>query len=78
MSKRSTIPQSRHHVSIFDEDWDWLQRAFGPGSQSELGVGRAIRTVVHSYVKRLRLQEQEAVDKALSNLKSEEPEDVRT
>jgi hypothetical protein len=61
MSKRSQLPQSRHHVMIFDEDWQWLDLAFGKYSRSRLGPGVAIRQIVHRHVRQLRQVEDQRV-----------------
>lgn len=45
------MPQSRRHIILFDEDWDWLVQAYGPGGfKSEVGVSNAIRTIIHQRV----------------------------
>lgn len=63
MSKRAEMPQSRHHVLIFDEDWEWLDANCGPYSESRMGVGVAIRKIVHYHVRVLRQKAQEAADR---------------
>lgn len=51
MSKKSTLPQSRRHILIFDEDWEFLTKIYGPGgAHSEVGISGAIRAVVHQRV----------------------------
>lgn len=52
--KRTELAQSRRHVLIYDEDWEWLHANFGPHSTKPLGVGAAIRELVHHHVKGLR------------------------
>lgn len=71
MSKQSPLPQSRHHVLIFDEDWNWLDDNYGPNSPSRMGVGVAIRKIVHYHVKQIRQKAQEAAD-AREQVPSEE------
>ncbi len=51
MSKKSTLPQSRHHIIIFDEDWEWLSQNYGPGSHNSMvGTSGAIRAIIHQRV----------------------------
>jgi hypothetical protein len=54
MSKRAELPQSRRHILVFDEDWDFLERAFGIGSPNRFGVGPAIRQIIHAKVKDMK------------------------
>lgn len=57
------LPISAHHLYLFDEDWDYLMQRFGPGGpESNVGVSRAIRLVVHQRVNGLRGKEARAVD----------------
>jgi hypothetical protein len=56
VSRKSPLPQSPHHVLVFDEDWEFLLRNYGPDSPSKMGVGPAIRQIVHAKVLQLRAQ----------------------
>lgn len=63
MSRRNTRPVSKHHVLIYDEDWDYLTRRYGPGSpQSGVGISGAIRAMVHQRVLGLKAIEQGTID----------------
>lgn len=63
MAKKAEQPQSRHHIMIFDSDWDYLSRRFGRGGEHEsLGISGAIRQIIHSKVQGLKLKEAQAVD----------------
>ena len=62
MSKRAVLPQSRRHILIYDEDWDYLDAAYGPGSQSKYGTSAAIRTFLHAKVLQLKARASEAAD----------------
>lgn len=58
MAKKSTLPQSRRHILVFDEDWAFIETHFGPNSFRPLGTGPAIRMIIHQKVLQLRgLQE---------------------
>lgn len=63
MSKRSELPQSRRHVLIFDEDWAFLIEHYGPSSPSPIGVGVAVRKIIHAKVGALRVMHAELMDK---------------
>lgn len=62
MSHRARLPQSRRHVIIFDEDWEFLNSVYGAGSQSKLGPSAAIREIVHAKVKAIRDQVNQKLD----------------
>jgi hypothetical protein len=57
MPKVTELPASAHHVLIFDEDWEYMLGAFGPQSDSRIGVSAGIRAVVHQWVERARKAE---------------------
>jgi len=56
MVRKAELPQSRHHIMIFDEDWEFLTQAFGAGSSKPIGPGNAIKTLVHGYVSKIKAQ----------------------
>lgn len=57
------LPISKHHVNIYDTDWEYLLDRYGPGGpESEVGVSRAIRAILHQRVTGLRAKEDRAVD----------------
>lgn len=62
MSKKLAIPASRKHILINDMDWEWLERAYGIGSESPIGVSEAIRRIVHARVGTLKAQQQALMD----------------
>lgn len=63
MPKRSALPQSRHHLMLFDEDWEYLSSRYGAsGVTSHVGVGEVIRALVHKAVRQLRAAETEVRD----------------
>lgn len=57
MSKRAERPQSRRHIFVYDEDWEFLTSHFGPSSDNKRGVGWAIRQIIHQKVKSIRERE---------------------
>lgn len=60
MSKKTLLPQSRRHIWVYDEDWDYISSRFG----EELGVSKALRNMVHQYVVNLKAKEAQAIDLA--------------
>lgn len=74
MSRKSPLPQSRRHVMIYNEDWDWLERAYGGQTAANLGPGVAIRQLVHGRVLYMRAQENQAFD-ALSAVSTDSTAD---
>lgn len=50
MSRKTTLPQHRHHILVFDEDWEFLQANYGPTSAQPVGVSVIIRAVIHQRV----------------------------
>lgn len=59
MAKNSDLPKSQRHVLIYDEDWEYLELAYGPGSAGRFGIGKAVCVIIHAKVKALK--EEQAV-----------------
>ncbi len=64
MSRRAEMPQTRRHILIFDEDWDWLDANYGHYSSNRIGTGVAVRKLIHSHVRALRQRVQDNLDEA--------------
>lgn len=62
MSRKSPRPQSRRHVMMFDEDWEFLSREYGSGSDNRIGAGTVVKLIMHRFVNRLRTQINDARD----------------
>ncbi len=62
MTRRGDKPQRPRHVPILDEDWEWLERAYGQLSASKMGPGPAIRGIVNIFVKSQKAKEQALLD----------------
>jgi hypothetical protein len=71
MVARARQPQRPRHVPILDEDWEWLEKAYGATSESKLGPGPAIRYIVHQFVKAQKAKEQVLVDAARAKTEKE-------
>lgn len=63
MAKRAELPFSRHHVLIFDEDWEWLEANYGAYSANRIGAGVAVRRMVHFHVRALKQKAQDEIDR---------------
>lgn len=57
MAKKHSLPQSRRHIFINDEDWEFLESRFGKSSPTPKGVGWIIRELIHAKVKQIRERE---------------------
>ena len=68
MNRRFEAPSTRRHVFIYDEDWQFLQSAYGATSS------KAVRNIVHSYVSRL----QEQVNQKMQARAAKRPEEPKT
>lgn len=64
MSKKSLLPQSRRHIHVFDEDWEWLTMHYGDAAppRYRIGISAAIRALIHQKVLALRARQDRAVD----------------
>lgn len=63
MSKKSTLPQSRRHVMMYDEDWEFLTRYWEQDPQARPSPGVAVRELVHRRVMAMK----EEINARLSN-----------
>lgn len=50
MPRKAMLPQTRRHIFVYDEDWDWIVENYGPGSETGLGISGAIRAIIHAKV----------------------------
>jgi hypothetical protein len=62
MPRRAPLPQSRHHIYIYDEDWEFLLEMYGPQSSNPVGLSAIIRNVVHQRVLGLKAAQEEKID----------------
>jgi hypothetical protein len=63
VSKKSLFPQSRRHIFIYDEDWDFLDKWYSKTSPFPIGVGAACRDIIHQRVQFLKAKQNEMIDK---------------
>ena len=64
--KKSTIPTIRKHIQPFEEDWNLLEKLYGPNSANQFGVGPAIRQIIHNHCQKVRLKQEQLLDKVES------------
>lgn len=67
MSKKLSIPASRHHLMIYDEDRLFLLENFGPGTEANLQWGIAAREMIHKRIMFLRERQNEALSARASS-----------
>jgi hypothetical protein len=67
--KPNKLPSRPRHIRIYDEDWDFLDLAFGRNSPKPVGATAAVRSIVHSYCKRLK--EKAQIAEGTEDLKDE-------
>ncbi len=74
MSKKVELPQTRRHILIFDEDWDYLEQNYGANGAKPIGISAAIRKIIHAKVLGLRAKVSSAMDRSpAQQFQSEEP-----
>ena len=49
-----SLSATRRHCWINDEDWDFLQQQYGPGTASNSSAGQMIRKIVGAYTRKVR------------------------
>lgn len=54
MSRRHIEPTTRHHIILYDEDWELLSEVYGPDSESKIGPGAAVREIVRRKCREIR------------------------
>lgn len=45
-----------------DEDWEYLEKCYGPNSPHPNGVGPTISFIVHNFVQKLKARTAQALD----------------
>lgn len=63
MPRRLVRPQSRHHVFLYDEDWDFISAFYSKRSPSAFGTSKFVREVVHQRVLAIKAKQQEAIER---------------
>ena len=71
-------PSTRRHLMIRDDDWEFLNMAYGPGSRSKMGISNALRELIHTSVMRMRARVEARLDQEnLIGPKTQAPADNR-
>lgn len=75
MSRKVHLPQSRHHILVYDEDWEFLTENYGPLSPSQAGVSAIIRLIIHQRVEGLKAKATAEFDKIRDAIGQQATED---
>lgn len=70
MSRKSELPKSRHHIMLYDEDWDFLEANYGKVSATPIGASAAISAIVHAKVRQLKAKAAEEWERQQSGAKA--------
>ncbi len=62
MPRRSDLPLSKHVLNLYDEDWQYLVRMFGPEGHVNSGASEVIRKVIHKFCRRMQQAAADAED----------------
>jgi hypothetical protein len=65
LSAKPLLPQTSRHINIYDEDWDYIGRAYAAYAPY-ITVGQIIRQVTHNYTIYLRKRERELLAESKS------------
>lgn len=77
MSRKSVLPQSPHHILVYDEDWEFLKQVYGPQGENPIGISPAIRALIHTFVNRLKARTEQVLDASASpGLKPSSSEEI--
>ncbi len=75
MSRRVSLPQTRHHVYIYDEDWEFLEQTYGARTGDHpIGISEAVRTILHAKIMDMRAKAGAEFDKIRAKIKAGEAE----
>lgn len=76
MSKKAIRPQSKRHLYLFDDDWEFLVSHFGPrGTVTTTGVSEIARAIIHNAVVKMRQAEIDRRDSRSASLNTNPPND---
>lgn len=63
MPRKSTFPQQRRHVHIYDEDWEYLASVYNKSNSSPIrGPSHAIREIIHRQVGKIRAEADKLIE----------------
>jgi hypothetical protein len=63
MPRHSDRPQSRRHIFIYDEDYEFLIQQYGPDGVYPIGISEAVRRIIHGKVLQMRQRAIDAMDR---------------
>lgn len=65
MPKVNEKPTERVHLHLFKDDWEWLKRAYGPGSSNpELSVSEVARSVIAKFVRTAKSHTEQQLERS--------------
>lgn len=67
MSRKVSLPQSTHHLAVYNEDWEYISSRFGAAGIKPVGVSNVIRALIHKAVLEWREAENNAATAARRN-----------
>ena len=62
MPKKARLPQSSHHVMIYDEVWEYYTARFGDRGLNPIGVSTIIREVTYRHYLKCKEAENQVID----------------
>jgi len=79
MTRRTVEETRRFHLVLYKRDLEYLERRFGNGADSKLGVGTACREIIHARIKKLRAKEEARLNRLidLGTVSEESTHDIR-
>lgn len=70
MVRRADHPQATHHIPIYNDDWEYLVRAYGANTATPIGPGPVVRNLVRKFVQSQKALEAQGIDKAQRDAKT--------
>ena len=77
MARKEDEETERFHALLYKSDMEFLRRNYGNGSaHSNIGISKAIRTIVHQRVQGLMLKTNQAIDGLAAATSGQEKKDA--
>lgn len=76
MSKRAALPQTNHHLPVYNEDWEFIETRFGLRGLKPVGTSSVIRALIHKAVLEWREAENAAATAARRTNTHAHPTDI--
>ena len=64
MSRRLSLPATRRHIHVYDEDWEFIESHYGASAPIGYKVGCAVvcREIIHQRINQIKAKQIEALD----------------